>query len=288
MRKFRASMESFWDLKIGKYVEHLISVSSEYLISCELLSLTSSAGQTSRVFLAYVIPWIHKASLALCIARSVAVPRPPYLKFRSCTGPSSSSLWLRLVTIESFEVKSRSQTPSLLAYDTMHALHRRPFTICTITTMQLLGTWSPLHIICTFYPYYPCMHTSLTCHPYFTLQFYSIVFDTLKQHFYVRVYVCKLCESSGGCILFVLHKFLLASFSGSPPPLYFHTCDFIYTKFCSCKGGEELWWCADTDDVFSVHYVQVYESKRIRTKKNVHINLLLGFLECSTDASIAG
>jgi hypothetical protein len=39
MRKFRASMEPFGDLKIRKYVEYLKTVSSEYLIICELLSL---------------------------------------------------------------------------------------------------------------------------------------------------------------------------------------------------------------------------------------------------------
>ncbi len=65
MRKFRASVEPFWDLKIDKYVEYLTPVSSEYLISCELLFLTSIAGRISRVFLAYVISWII---LALYIA----------------------------------------------------------------------------------------------------------------------------------------------------------------------------------------------------------------------------
>ena len=43
-------------------------VSSKYLKSYVLLSLTSMAGQTSRVFLAYVIPCINKASLVLYIA----------------------------------------------------------------------------------------------------------------------------------------------------------------------------------------------------------------------------
>ena len=33
-----------------------------------LPSLTSTDGQTSRVFLAYVMPWINKASLTLYIA----------------------------------------------------------------------------------------------------------------------------------------------------------------------------------------------------------------------------
>ena len=53
MRKFKASMVPFWDLKISKHVTH---VSSEYLISCMLLSLISMAGQTSYVALAYVVP----------------------------------------------------------------------------------------------------------------------------------------------------------------------------------------------------------------------------------------
>jgi hypothetical protein len=33
MGKFRASMEPFWDLKIGEYVEYLIHVYSEYIRS---------------------------------------------------------------------------------------------------------------------------------------------------------------------------------------------------------------------------------------------------------------
>jgi hypothetical protein len=41
MRKFRASMEPFWDLKISEYVEHL---TSEYFTTCVLPSLTSTAG----------------------------------------------------------------------------------------------------------------------------------------------------------------------------------------------------------------------------------------------------
>ena len=36
-----------------------------------LLSLRSTVGWTSRVFLAYVMPWINKASLALYIARII-------------------------------------------------------------------------------------------------------------------------------------------------------------------------------------------------------------------------
>ena len=45
MRKFRASMEPlFWDLKFSEYVEYLACVSSDYLTSSVLPSLTSSNG----------------------------------------------------------------------------------------------------------------------------------------------------------------------------------------------------------------------------------------------------
>ena len=37
-------MEPFLDWKVGKYVEYLTHVSSEYVLSCMLLSLTSMAG----------------------------------------------------------------------------------------------------------------------------------------------------------------------------------------------------------------------------------------------------
>ena len=69
MRKSRASLEPFWDLKISKYIEYLTRVSSEYILSWALLSLRSTVGWTSRVSLDYVMPWINKASLALYIAR---------------------------------------------------------------------------------------------------------------------------------------------------------------------------------------------------------------------------
>ena len=72
-------MEPFWDLNISKYVEYLTRASSEYLISCVLSSLTSTA---SRILLAYVIQWINIASLELHIAcpytscMQRAMPRP--------------------------------------------------------------------------------------------------------------------------------------------------------------------------------------------------------------------
>ena len=72
MRKFWASMEPFCDSKFSEYVEYLVRVSSKYLISSVLPSLTSSGGQTSHVLLADVIPWIYNNidSPALYIAHT--------------------------------------------------------------------------------------------------------------------------------------------------------------------------------------------------------------------------
>jgi hypothetical protein len=140
MRKFRASMEPFWDLKIGKYVEYLMPVSSEYLISCELLSLTSTAGRTSRVFLADVIPWINKAGFELYIARHRAAchNRP----IGSCTALSSSSLWLKHRNLSLLRSRVGLRLHLCDWGATVYAPYWWPFTTCTITTMKLLGTLS--------------------------------------------------------------------------------------------------------------------------------------------------
>ena len=47
------------------YVDYLMPVSSEYIKSRVLLSLTSNADRTSCILLVDVIPWINKANLAL-------------------------------------------------------------------------------------------------------------------------------------------------------------------------------------------------------------------------------
>ena len=103
MKTSRASLEPFWDLKISKYVEYLTRVSSKYITSWALLYPRSTVGWTSRVFLAYVMPWINKASLALYIARTIVTRGWPArncssvtnLKFRRNIVLSSSSLWLK-------------------------------------------------------------------------------------------------------------------------------------------------------------------------------------------------
>jgi hypothetical protein len=91
--------------------QYLMPVSSEYLISCELLSLTSTADRTSHIFLAYVIPWINKASLELYVARHrVACHDQPIW---SCTALSSSVPVVEASKLVTIEVESQSQTPSL-------------------------------------------------------------------------------------------------------------------------------------------------------------------------------
>ena len=49
------------DLKIGKYVEYLMHVSSEYFTSSVLPCLTSTDGRASCVVFACVMPWINNA-----------------------------------------------------------------------------------------------------------------------------------------------------------------------------------------------------------------------------------
>ena len=108
-RKFRASVEPFWDLKIGIYVEYLTHVSSEYIISWVLLSLTSTTGRTSRVLLADVIPWINKASLVLYIVCTLCATLRPTWCSEAVWRCRVCLLWLKIISVE---VQSRLQTPS--------------------------------------------------------------------------------------------------------------------------------------------------------------------------------
>ena len=71
-----------------------------------LLSLTSTAGQTSHVLLADIIPWINKASLALYSMHHAMTD----LKFGSCTVLSSSSPVIEVSKLVPVKVESRSQT----------------------------------------------------------------------------------------------------------------------------------------------------------------------------------
>jgi hypothetical protein len=60
MRKFKASVEPSWYVKIGKYVDYLHDACTQripYKAACYLASLISMAGRTSRVLLVYIITW---------------------------------------------------------------------------------------------------------------------------------------------------------------------------------------------------------------------------------------
>ena len=97
-------------MKFGEYVEYLMCVSSEYLTSSVLPSLMSSDGQTSRILLADVIPWICIDSPALHIARTMSSVPQTDLKLY-CTIKFSAIEASKLVTIE---VESwHSQTPDV-------------------------------------------------------------------------------------------------------------------------------------------------------------------------------
>ena len=138
--KIQGLAGAFWDLKISKYVEYLTRVSSEYITSWALLSLRSTVGWTSHVFLAYmyVMLWIY-------IARIIVTRDWPArdcssainLKFGKNTVLSSSSLWL----------KHRNLSLSRLRVDLRRHLHDfwgQHRSMCTHSIDNLLPH-APLH-----------------------------------------------------------------------------------------------------------------------------------------------
>ena len=85
-------------------------VPSEFILSRELLSPTSTTGQTSRVLLADVIPWINKASVALYIAHIMPciMHATTDLKFGSYNVLSSLSPVIEASKLVPVEVESLS------------------------------------------------------------------------------------------------------------------------------------------------------------------------------------
>ena len=84
-------------------------VSSEYLTSSVLPSLTRSDGQTSRILLADIIPWIYIDSPALYIACTMSSVPLDQSEAIYCAIEFFSVIEAsKLVTIE---VESHSQTP---------------------------------------------------------------------------------------------------------------------------------------------------------------------------------
>ena len=95
-------MEPFWDLKIGMHVEYLTHTSSKYVTSWVLPSLTSTAGRTSHVLLADIIPWINKTSLVLqvCTVRTLCAMLQPIWCSEAVWCCQVRLLWLKLVIVE--------------------------------------------------------------------------------------------------------------------------------------------------------------------------------------------
>ena len=151
-RKLRASLEPFWGLKISKYVEYLTRVSSEYITSWALLSLRSTVGWTSHVFLAYVMPWINKASLALYIARG-AGPRATAAAWPTWSSEGILCCRVRLCdwSIETCRYlgwESILDAISMISgasIDWCVRILLTTFYHMNHYTMQLLGRWSRVH-----------------------------------------------------------------------------------------------------------------------------------------------
>ena len=159
MKKSRASLEPFWDLKASKYVEYLTRVSSEYITSWALLSLRSAVGWTSRIFLAYVMPWINKASLALYIARIIVT--------RGCGPRATAAAWptwnleeilccgVRLCdwSIETCRYQDWESILDAISMISGASIDRCVRIILTTFyhmhhyTVQLLGRWSRVHLM---------------------------------------------------------------------------------------------------------------------------------------------
>ena len=149
MRRSRASMEPFWDLKFSEYVEYLSRVSSEYLTISLLPSLTSNNSWTSRVLLTDIIPWIYIDSPALYIARSMSSVLLDQSEVWTlyCAVKFFSALKLFTIKVESHSQTHDDQSLASLRLKRCIVLYHEPtilttFTIHTISTMQLLVEFS--------------------------------------------------------------------------------------------------------------------------------------------------
>ena len=179
-------------------------VSSEYITSRVLLSLTSTACRTLRVLLADVIPWINKASLALYIARKLcAMPRPTQCSEAVCNIMRCRGrlLWLKIVSVE---VESRSQTPSLWlrcryqrGLDCAHTILMTFYHNMNHHSMQLLGMWLSFHI-----------------HVYIAENFWGVQFSqifTIKFHWHMIMLIIQCNSTYFGDLIFILCLFTVTN-----------------------------------------------------------------------------
>ena len=158
MRKSRASLEPFWDLKISKYVEYLMCVSSKYIKSWVPLSLRSTAGWTSCVFLAYVMPWINTASLVLYMAYIIvkgltcetcsAMPRPTWgLEGVLCCQVRLCGWSIETCHYPGWESVLDSISMISGAGIDVYTFYWQPFITCTIT---LCSYWGYGHVFISY------------------------------------------------------------------------------------------------------------------------------------------
>ncbi len=110
-------MEPFWDLKIGKYIEYLTHISSEYIIYYNLHATFSDK---------YGWPVLY-------LARRPQPDRPERWKLYFA---------VKFISVINYHFRGR-ETPSPRVRHQICALCWQPFTTCTTITMQILamGTW---------------------------------------------------------------------------------------------------------------------------------------------------
>ena len=132
---------------VSSYVEYLTPISSEYIKSWVILSPTSTSGQTSRIPLADVIPWINKAIALCCISASMLMPcrdQPDIRKLYSAVEFISCDWSIKTRYFQGCEWVSDSipaiEVLVLMWFaDCACAILATLTTLCTVRTMQLLG-----------------------------------------------------------------------------------------------------------------------------------------------------
>ena len=150
--------------KSSKIMSDLMCVSRNSFASCVLPSLTSTAGQTSRILLAYVILWINKASLVLHVYKALTV---------SCH--NRSEVWKLYCTIEFISLWSGIET---IEVSQLH-LCDWGARLCTHYNTDNLLLHAPLQLELSR-AHYPCM--PLYLHPHLHSVHNSTIGRLLYRH----------------------------------------------------------------------------------------------------------
>ena len=189
-RKFRASMEPFWNLKIGKYVEYQMHIiSSEYTISCMLLSLISMAGRTFGLHNPLCKPGVrdlcdilHWRQPGACYISIACHPRPD---FGSCTALSSSSKrcdWI----IEICPFRGRELVSDSIS------------TIGASNVRTMLTIIASLSCYCSYWGYGSFITILVYIYKHNAV---AVPFDSKLLHIYIYIYIlvlpinkCSICK----------------------------------------------------------------------------------------------